>query len=166
MGIYMGSLKSVCLRMKLPGDRPIALAAAGLFWERFESQLREADIDVVLPVPEYWTRRIRRRDHGPSTMARLLAHRLQVDYSAHILVKARRTVPQSRLPAGKRRTNLKGAFRVRGSLDPTGRSVLLVDDVLTTGTTVNEASKALRRAGVGKVTVAVLARGLGRSLGV
>ena len=165
MGIYMGPLKQVCLRMKRAGSRPTALAAAGLFWERFESQLREADIDVVLPVPEHWTSRFQRSDHAPSTIARLLAHRLQVDYSAHILVKARRTPAQSSLPASRRRTNLKGAFRVRGALNPTGRSVLLVDDILTTGTTANEASKALRRAGVGKVTVAVMARGLGRSLG-
>jgi len=87
---------------------------------------------------------------------------LNIPCATHILQKRRWTAAQSGLTPAERRANLKNVFRL---LDPqvvAGRSVLLADDVLTTGTTANEASRALRAAGARRVVVAVIARGVGR----
>ncbi|MCH7988719.1 MAG: ComF family protein, partial [Planctomycetes bacterium] len=117
---------------------------------------------LVVPIPQYWTRRFQRSHNPAETQGRVLAHRLQVEFHTHILTKVRMTPVQSSLTASQRRTNLRGAFRVRRASELKGRSVLLVDDVFTTGTTANEASKVLRTAGAERVVVAVSARGLGR----
>jgi predicted amidophosphoribosyltransferase len=73
------------------------------------------------------------------------------------------TPAQSGLSPRERRANLRGAFQVRSGAELSGKCILLVDDILTTGTTAHEASKALRRADAERVVVAVVARGLGQS---
>jgi len=161
MGVYQNLLKSVCRRVKRLDGRIIASAAADLLWDRVGPELDEAGIDLVIPIPHHWTQRISHRQFASSSVAEVLARRLQGDFCARILAKVRRTPPQSGLTATARRKNLRKAFRARSRSVLSGRSVLLVDDILTTGTTAHEASKALRQAGVDRVVVAVLARGLG-----
>jgi predicted amidophosphoribosyltransferase len=97
-------------------------------------------------------------------MAAVLSRRLRVDLATHILAKVRRTEKQFMLPPSRRRTNLKGAFHVprRFHSDVEGRRILLVDDVLTTGATADEAARALLAAGASAVAVTVIARGLGK----
>ena len=76
---------------------------------------------------------------------------------AHELVRVRNTPPQVRMPASRRAANVRGAFAVRrGALE--GTSVLLVDDVTTTGATANEAARACLNAGAQRVGLAVLAK--------
>lgn len=113
------------------------------------------------PVPTYWLQRFSRRQHAAETLAHVWARRLQVPQAPHILRKVRWTPPQARLTPSQRRTNLRQAFAARRDA-LSGASVLLADDVLTTGTTAHEAARQLRLAGAGKVVVAVIARGLGR----
>jgi len=161
IGVYQNLLKLVCRRVKRSDGRIIATAAAGLLWDRVGIQLRGAKIDLVIPVPHHWTKRIARRQFASSTIAEVLSRRLQADFHARILTKVRRTPPQSGLTATARRKNLRKAFRAGSRCVLSGRSVLLVDDILTTGTTAHEASKVLRQAGADRVVVAVLARGLG-----
>jgi ComF family protein len=166
LGVYEDSLRWACLRAKEPNGQILTAAAANLLWERQRNAFEQAQIDAVVPIPHHWTRRIR-QSHSPSlTLAQVLARRLQVDFGAPILFKVRKTPLQSHLTATKRRANLRDAFGVRGASVISGRSVLLADDVLTTGTTANEAAKVLRKAGAERVVVAVLARGLGQSSAV
>ena len=75
---------------------------------------------------------------------------------SRLLYKQKDTPPQVGLSAIARRMNLRGAFAMRGKLS--GERVLLVDDVITTGTTMNECTKTLRRAGASEVTAVALAR--------
>jgi len=162
IGAYQDSLRSACLSAKLRGNQPLAAALAVLLWEKSQDLLPTTEFAVVLPVPQHWSRRIQRCQHPATIVAQVLARRLQVPFYKNILCKVRRTPAQTVLPAGRRRANLRGAFRVRGGAMLQGSSVLLVDDILTTGTTANQAAKSLRSAGVARVTVAVLARGLGK----
>lgn len=162
LGVYDAMLRTVCLRSKHPGGEALAAAAAELLWDVAREGLRATGADLVLPVPQHWTRRLRRSHNPAETVGRILARRLHVPFRAHILCKVRRTPDQARLTPTERRTNLRGAFRARGGEWLSGRSILLADDVLTTGTTAQQAARTLRRAGARRVVVAVLARGIGR----
>ena len=91
----------------------------------------------------------------------MIANRLGVPTTSRLLVRRRRTIPQATLSPGRRRANVRGAFFVHPHQDLVGAKVLLVDDILTTGATLNEAAKMLRKAGAEEVSVAVLARAEG-----
>jgi ComF family protein len=162
LGVYDGLLKRACQHAKNPSSQPLAAALGELLWEWAGEELHQAGVDLVVPIPHYWTRRFQRSHNPAETLGRVLVHLLQVEFHPHILSKVRMTPAQSSLTAPQRRANLRGVFRVRRASELKGRSVLLVDHVFTTGTTANEASKALRTAGAERVVVAVSARGLGR----
>ena len=83
-----------------------------------------------------------------------------IELAADLLVRQRITVSQIGLTRPQRAENIRGAFRVHRPEKITGRSVLLIDDVLTTGTTASECARVLRRAGAEKVWVATVARTL------
>ncbi len=119
-----------------------------------------ADAEVVIPVPLHWRRIWARRFNQSAALATLLARSrdLLVSYAALKRVKA--TPQQVGLSKAERAANVQGAFRV----DPAGKSeiarrhVVLVDDVLTSGATVDACSRALLRAGARQVDVLVFAR--------
>ena len=113
--------------------------------------------DLLVPVPMHRFRLISRGLNPAFELARQLGKMLDIPAAVHDLQRIRHTPAQSGLDAASRRKNLKGAFRWRGS-DLPGIHVALVDDVMTTGTTVAECTQVLRRGGAGKVTVWTIAR--------
>ena len=89
-------------------------------------------------------------------LARAVAPALNAPVDAGLCLKTRDTPPQTRLPWKERRKNIRGAFVVEG--DVSGRHVVVIDDVLTTGATLNELARNLKRAGAASVTGWVIAR--------
>lgn len=162
LGVYDGPLRTVCLRGKEAGGDRLIAAAGELLCDREAASLSGEAIGLVLPIPHHWSQRLLRPHNPAAELARVLARRLKAQFSAHILVKVRRTPAQSRLSPTERRANLRGAFRVRGPAAVRGQTILLADDILTTGTTAHQAARVLKDAGAGRILVAVLARGLGR----
>ncbi|HUU22977.1 MAG TPA: phosphoribosyltransferase family protein [Phycisphaerae bacterium] len=114
-------------------------------------------LDVVMPVPMYWLRRIARGGNHSDTLARAVARRLGLPVGRE-LRRVRNTPPQARLAASQRSQNVRGAFAVSRPAGVEGAAVVLVDDILTTGATANEAARTLLAAGARRVVVAVLAR--------
>jgi ComF family protein len=114
-----------------------------------------ADIDAVLPVPLHWRRKWWRGFNQALEIAAPLAKRLQLPL-VHNVKRRRPTPPQSGLSARERARNLRDAFTVRSSVSH--RHVLIVDDVITTGTTLTQVAETLRRAGVDKVSALAVAR--------
>jgi predicted amidophosphoribosyltransferase len=166
LGIYDGDLREMCLKAKGHGGEETAAALGHLLWQREADELQQARPEIVVPVPHHWTDRLRWAVPPSETIAAVLGRGLRVDLGTSILAKVRRTPKQSGLPSSRRRVNLKGAFRVPRRLQSNvdGRRVLLVDDILTTGATADEAARMLRKAGASFVAAAVVARGLiGRS---
>jgi predicted amidophosphoribosyltransferase len=160
LGVYDGALRSACLLAKGPGGAPLATGLAELLWSRIKDDLGTAGIHVVIPVPHHWTSRLRHGHFPPVTIGRVLARRLNARWHTHILAKVRRTPSQVSLPVTDRRNNLRGAFRVVGGSRLNGLTILLVDDVLTTGTTSHRAATELNKAGASRVLVAVIARAI------
>jgi ComF family protein len=115
--------------------------------------------DVITEVPLHGARERMRTYNQSGLLARGLAKRLGVPYLPHALSRVRRTATQTHLTASERRRNVEGAFRVGPARWVDGRRVLLVDDVMTTGATVNDCARALREAGACEIGVVTVARG-------
>lgn len=115
-------------------------------------------IDALLPVPLHWRRKARRGFNQAEEIAKPLARQLRLPLLGNV-VRQRHTPFQSGLDAVARRRNIRGAFYVRRV---TGvRHVLIVDDVMTTGATVNQLAATLLQHGVPRVSALVLARAAG-----
>jgi ComF family protein len=115
-------------------------------------------VDLLMPVPLH-PARLREREFNQSLLlADRLNHRLRLPLSYDNLVRSRQTLPQTELSRAVRLKNLRRAFSVLRPGEVLGKRILLVDDVMTTGTTVNECAKALRKAGASDVYVTTLAR--------
>ena len=161
-GVYEGLLQRACLMMKQRNGVSLAYGLVNRLWAMREEELRNVSAAVVTAVPRHWTGVFQRKHHAAETLGKALAKRLSLPFRDDPLRKVRRTPRQLSLMPTKRRTNLRGAFSAELSDDLQGTTLLLVDDVLTTGSTANEASKALRKAGAARVVVAIIARGLGK----
>jgi ComF family protein len=118
-----------------------------------------AGVDFVVPVPLSRLRLLSRRFNQTAILAQELSRQTGLPVNLHILQRSRFTQTQVGLTQDQRRRNLAGAFRVRrnrrASLE--NRNVLLIDDVITTGATVEACSRALKRAGAARVDVLALA---------
>lgn len=156
-GLHEGPLRQAVLRLKFGRKvalvRPLGeLLAAQLLTLRGEWQP-----DFVAPVPVHWTRLLERGFNQSELLAETLARCLQIPMLP-ALRKVRQTPPQVGLAGEPRRTNLRGAFAVR--LPVSGRRIVLVDDVRTTGATVSECARTLRAAGAAEVYAATVTHDL------
>lgn len=152
--VYRAPLDRLLPRAKFHGD----LAAAALLARLMAGPMAEADRPVALVAIPLHRDRLRRRGYDQALeLARGLARHLRLPLRDDLLRRIRATSPQSRLDAPSRRRNLRGAFEVRRGIDLPAH-VALVDDVMTTGATVQAAALALRRAGIARVDVWVCAR--------
>lgn len=161
LGRYDGELRSAVLATKSPRHRTLAMALARELAHHELERMVAWQADALVPIPMHWTRRLWRGTNCPRTLAEQLATQLKLTLAEHLLVRSKRTRPQASLTANKRLANMRGAFRVRPHRDLPGARLILVDDIMTTGATVNEAAKVLNRAGATVVGVAVLARAEG-----
>lgn len=116
------------------------------------------DHDLIVPVPLHRDRLRWRGFNQSHLLARRLGQHFNVRVDPFLLTRARPTPPQVGLDEADRRRNVAGAFAVRRITTLAGRHTLLVDDVYTTGATVEECARVLKRAGARRVDVLVLAR--------
>lgn len=114
--------------------------------------------DVVIPVPLHRQRLRWRGFNQAALLGGALARRLKCSLDVATLARVRPTPPQTARDHAERARNVRNAFRVRRPARVTGRCVLLIDDVMTTGATVNECARVLRAAGARRIDVLTLAR--------
>jgi ComF family protein len=165
-GSYEGGLRELIHLLKYNQVRPAANVLGRMLAEAIEDlqPLFSAGEVLLVPVPLH-LRKLRQRGFNQSELIARAALKLKpvadrFRLSAGLLERRRETKSQIGLSRHQRRENIRGAFVVAKSHDVVGREILLVDDVFTTGTTVSECARTLRRAGASKVYVATVARTL------
>jgi ComF family protein len=165
-GSYEGGLRELIHLLKYEQVRPAANVLGRMLAEvivDLEPDFHRGAIAVV-PVPLH-ARKLRQRGFNQSELVAQAALKLRpsrgkLALNSRVLARVRDTRSQIGLTPHQRRENIRGAFAVTHPSQVVGREILLVDDVLTTGTTASECARVLRRAGASKVWVATVARTL------
>jgi ComF family protein len=164
-GSYEGGLRELIHLLKYEQVRPAANVLGRMLSEAISDLMPVlGGKTVVIPVPLH-ARKLRQRGFNQSELIaraalKLISARNQFELCTPVLERKRETQSQIGLSGHQRRENMRGAFAVVKPEVVVGCEVLLVDDVFTTGTTVSECSRVLRRAGASKVFVATVARTL------
>lgn len=147
---YDAQARTLVRRLKYESVRAAAVPLAAAM-----AQLDCGDAQLIVPVPTDERRRRRRGFNQATLLAQALGKALDLDVMEAV-VRTRRCEPQTGLTAAQRRCNLLGCMAADSAVS--GKRVLLVDDVYTTGSTVSEAARALKEAGAAGVCVLVAAR--------
>jgi len=158
LGPYEGHLRDIILMMKTALGEGIAEHMGSLLAAVRGEELRQKSIHLVTCVPMYWYRRWQRGHNQADRLGRYLAQELHLPYDPHLL-RRRHGIPQEvQSTASARWQNAHGAFSLRGGASLSGKNILVVDDVMTTGATLSAIARLLRRAGAKQVHAAILAR--------
>ncbi len=163
-GSYDGGLRDLVHLLKYERVRPAA-GLLGRMLAEVVADMAEAfgpEPPVVMAVPLHVSKMRQRGFNQSELMARAMLKlkpaALDAKLNTGALMRHRATESQTGLTPPQRRENVKGAFKVARPEQVSGRDILLVDDVFTTGTTVSECARVLRRAGAARVFVATVAR--------
>jgi ComF family protein len=163
-GSYEGGLRELIHLLKYERVRP-ASNVLGRMLAEVVTELEPSFTGPVLVVPvPLHAHKLRQRGFNQSELIARVALKVKaskrLSLAPQVMERCRETLSQIGLTRNQRRENIRGAFAVTKPEELAGRDVLLVDDVLTTGTTASECARILRRAGSGKVWVATVARTL------
>jgi len=153
-GSYEGVLRKLIHLLKYQRIRSLSRVLGDYLRRALPIEQR---FDVIVPIPLHWKRRWRRGFNQSALLARQIARRYDLPVS-RIVWRKKATAAQAGLTNAKRRDNVRGAFAIRRGVRLDGKRILLVDDVLTTGTTAAACARALKRAGAAHVTVLAVAR--------
>lgn len=127
--------------------------------ENFESYLRKRQIDLIIPIPLY-KKKLRKRGYNQAEiLARALSEGTGIPMNTRILIRQRETAPQKKLNDKERRKNIRGAFVVLKQVR--GKKIVLIDDIYTTGSTLDEAALVLKKAGAQNVCFLTISIGQG-----
>jgi len=165
-GSYDGGLRELIHLLKYNGVRPAANVLGRMLAEclsKLEPEFGDEEI-LMVPVPLFKGKRRQRGFNQAEMMARLAMkfypEKARLAFAADVLLRVRDTQSQIGLTSHQRRQNMRGAFAVSRAPQVTGRSIVVVDDVYTTGTTLTECARVLRKAGATRVWAATVARTL------
>ena len=153
-----GPVRELIHRFKYNGKYHLRHVLAGWLAENLTDSRLQAPFDHIVPVPLHPTRYRERGFNQAQVLGELLAKRSGVPV-LNALRRVRYTSTQTRLSRDDRIQNLRNAFEMRKSVDVNQLHLLLIDDVLTTGSTVDECARVLQAAGAASVRVAAVARG-------
>lgn len=158
VALYSANVRKAILRLKYGREAPMGRSLGILLREQHSRFFPAGDFDRILPVPLH-PKRLREREFNQCVLlARPLAVHLGIPLDLDSVERIRHTMPQSGSTEAERRKNLKGSFHIRKPERIKGRSLLLLDDVYTTGATLEELARSLLSAGACRVAALTVAR--------
>lgn len=156
--IYDGAARKLCVNLKFGDSLHLAPPMARMMHIMGEDLVKQSDL--IAPVPLHFRRRFMRRFNQSSLLALHISREAKKPYEPFLLKRIRHTKQQTQLNKEERKKNVRGAFSIGNNFDVKGKTILLVDDVLTTGATLSSCAKTLKEAGAKKVYCLVFARTL------
>jgi len=158
LGPYAGQLQEAILRIKHSAGEGMAEMLGRTFAEEHAARMRDAGAEVVVSVPLHWRSRWSRGFNQAERIADEIASELGIVCRAGALRRVKAASQHAQSSATARWENIRGAFEASPRASVAGKTVLLVDDVMTTGATMSEAARVLKEAGATRVVAAALAR--------
>ena len=155
---YEGVIRKAILSLKYKYSTLVGQELSEKFIGRLLTGCDPVKADVLIPIPLYWYRENTRGFNQSVEIGREVAAQMGWKFISDLLIKTKSTVSQVELKGNARRQNLKGTFVINSSIKYRVSSIVLFDDVFTTGSTLREAAKVLKRTGVTKVWGLTIAR--------
>lgn len=160
LGNYGDLLQRLVIQLKGHRNESLALQLGQLLGQRLLELPWSRNLDAIVPVPAHWSKQLQKGFHGAAVIAEGVRRELRLEWLPRAVRSTRRTAKQGMLENSERFRNVAGAFEVSSANQIAGRSILIVDDVLTSGATMTAVCAALREAEAGPLHAAVLARGI------
>ena len=154
---YVDPMMQMLRRYKYRGSEYLDACLADLMIRSLEQTMWHEGIEAVVPVPSHWLRRITEGSHAVMALATQIGRRLNVPCLS-VMRRVRFERHQIGLSLGERIRNVQGAFALRSGVDVHDACICVVDDVMTSGATLNEVARVLKEAGARNVYNLVLAR--------
>ncbi len=159
--LYTGEMRKSIYRMKFQNRRDYLDFYAASMIRAGEGYLQSWRPDVIAPIPMHWRKKAKRGYNQAELLSERISRMTGIPHNPHLLRCVRMAGNQKELGREDRRKNLRGTFAAAGSSARFPERVLLVDDVYTTGSTMDEAARALKSAGASRITFLVLCTGKG-----
>jgi ComF family protein len=156
--LYEGPIRELIHAFKYTRSTHLRSPLALLCLEGARGVPAIADLNLIVPVPLHRSRLRQRGFNQAVLLGRVMSRHLSLPMIPDALVRTRATEPQIELSAAERRVNVRGAFSVNNYEQIAGRGILLLDDVMTTGSTMDECAKELKKAGAATVVAVTVAR--------
>ncbi len=142
---YSGTLKETIKTFKFRGKKSLGKYLAAIMAEDFLNKLTPSDYDIIVPVPIHRKRLEQRQYNQSDILAAAISKAYSIPITFDVLIQAKPSLEQVRLSAKDRWSNTAGKYEVRKTEKIKGKSILLIDDVFTTGATSYECSEVLRK---------------------
>jgi ComF family protein len=156
--LYEGAIRDLIHSFKYSQKTHLRNPLALLTLEGVGGFLAEQKLHLIVPVPLHRSRLRQRGFNQAVLLGRVISRHTSLSMLTDVLTRTRPTTPQIDLSAAERRMNVKGAFTVNRPALVAGKRILLLDDVMTTGSTMDECAKELKKAGADAVFAATIAR--------
>jgi len=154
---YAEGVETLIHKFKYEGRVGLGKRLGRLLAQQLSTQSYWAEIETIIPVPLHPSRKRERGYNQAEVLALALAECTHLEQVSNALKRCRNTKDQTRLSAAQRKENVKDAFKVSEGIDFSKMTIMLVDDVITTGATLNECAKTLKQRGAKEIYACTLA---------
>ncbi len=158
--VHKGPVKWSVYQFKYHNQRIYGEFYVSEWYRLYKSQLEEWGVDLIIPIPLHKRRKRKRGYNQAEILAKHLSRLSGIPMDPDAVVRVHNTRPQKELSHKQRKQNLRQAFRIQKDWKPVN-SVLLIDDIYTTGNTIDTVAKILKEKGVGKVWFFTISIGQG-----
>lgn len=156
---YSGIVKEAIIKFKFENNPHFHRTFSKMLANKIKKMTNKSDFDIILSVPLYKDKQKNRGYNQSLLISKYLSKELSIPEMSVLLLKVKNTKSQSTLPRKERKNNIIDAFQVKNPEKIKGKRILIIDDIYTTGFTLNECSRVLKESGAESVVAAVIASG-------